>query len=408
MADLKRLREQRGEKIAAARALVDQAAEDKRELSSEESAQYDKLIKNQEDLRVNIDREVKLQELERAAATRAAAEDPETRDKPAGQQASKEQRQMQAFNHFLRTGQIGADGAEEFRTLQAGTNPEGGYLIAPQEFVTALLKNIDDLVYIRANATKFPVPIAQSLGVPTLDTDPSDADWTSELATGTEDTAMRFGKRELTPHPLAKRIKISNKLLRQTLLPAEQIVRDRLDYKFDVAQEKAFLTGSGASQPLGIFTAGGPGISTARDVSSGNSSTAIGMDGIISAKYALKGAYWADAVWMFHRDALQQLSKLKDTTNQYLWQPSNLLGQPDRLQGLPLIMSEWVPNTFTTGQYVGALANWRYYWIADALDMQLQRLVELYAETNQVGLIGRLETDGMPVLEEAFVRVKLA
>ena len=43
----------------------------------------------------------------------------------------------------------------------------------------------------------------------------------------------------------------------------------------------------------------------------------------------------------------------------------------------------------------------------DALSMQVQRLNEFYAETNQVGLIGRLETDGAPVLEEAFVRVKL-
>jgi hypothetical protein len=34
-------------------------------------------------------------------------------------------------------------------------------------------------------------------------------------------------------------------------------------------------------------------------------------------------------------------------------------------------------------------------------------LQELYAETNQIGLIGRLESDAMPVLEEAFVRVKL-
>jgi hypothetical protein len=40
--------------------------------------------------------------------------------------------------------------------------------------------------------------------------------------------------------------------------------------------------------------------------------------------------------------------------------------------------------------------------------MQIQRLNELYVETNQVGFIGRPETDGAPVLEEAFVRVKLA
>ena len=30
-----------------------------------------------------------------------------------------------------------------------------------------------------------------------------------------------------------------------------------------------------------------------------------------------------------------------------------------------------------------------------------------WEETNHVGFIGRLETDGAPVLEEAFVRVKL-
>jgi HK97 family phage major capsid protein len=51
-------------------------------------------------------------------------------------------------------------------------------------------------------------------------------------------------------------------------------------------------------------------------------------------------------------------------------------------------------------------ADFSYYWIVDALDMEVQRLVELYAETNQVGFIGRLETDAMPVLEEAFVRLK--
>ena len=48
------------------------------------------------------------------------------------------------------------------------------------------------------------------------------------------------------------------------------------------------------------------------------------------------------------------------------------------------------------------------YWIADALTMTIQVLKELYAESNQTGYIGRLETDGAPVLAEAFARVKLA
>jgi HK97 family phage major capsid protein len=59
------------------------------------------------------------------------------------------------------------------------------------------------------------------------------------------------------------------------------------------------------------------------------------------------------------------------------------------------------------GQYAGLLGDLQHYWIVDALSMQVQRLNELYAETNQVGFIGRLETDGAPVLEKAFVRVQL-
>ena len=75
---------------------------------------------------------------------------------------------------------------------------------------------------------------------------------------------------------------------------------------------------------------------------------------------------------------------------------------------MPIHASEYAPNTFTTGLYVGIVGDWSQYWIADALDMTVQRLVELYAATNQVGLIGRMESDGMPVLGEAFARVTLA
>jgi hypothetical protein len=40
--------------------------------------------------------------------------------------------------------------------------------------------------------------------------------------------------------------------------------------------------------------------------------------------------------------------------------------------------------------------------------MEIQVLYELDAATNQIGFISRAECDGMPVLEEAFARVKLA
>jgi HK97 family phage major capsid protein len=301
-----------------------------------------------------------------------------------------------------------ASGLYHLRAMQADSVIEGGYLVMPEEFVGGLIKFVDDQVFIRGFATVHQVSMAQSLGAPSLDTDISDADWTSELATGAEDTALKVGKRDLHPHPLAKRIKVSNKLLRLTGGGAETLVRDRLGYKFAVTEEKGFLTGSGAQQPLGLFTASAHGISTGRDVNADNTTTEIRFDGLKNVKYTLKGQYWSRARWIFHRDALKQIAKLKDGEGRYIWEQSVQVGQPDRILGFPVHMSEFAPNTFTTGLYVGILGDLSHYWIADALTMQLQRLVELYAETNQIGFIGRMEVDGMPVLEEAFVRVKLA
>lgn len=297
---------------------------------------------------------------------------------------------------------------DEQRALQADSDTQGGYLQAPQVFAAQLIQQVDNLVFVRRVANVLPPLIkAESLGIPSRESDISDSDWTAEIGTGQEDTSLTFGKRELKPHPIAKRIKVSKKLLRSSSVDPEGVVRDRLGYKSAVTQEKAYLLGSGVNQPLGVFTASSNGISTARDFSTGNTSTTIGADGLFEAKYQLKVQYWDKAQWAFHRDALKMIAKLKDGEGQYLWQPSLTVGNPDRLLGFAVNVSEYAPNTFTTGKYVGILGDWGQYWIVDSLDMSIQALLELYAETNQNGYILRAETDGMPVLEEAFARVTL-
>ena len=65
----------------------------------------------------------------------------------------------------------------------------------------------------------------------------------------------------------------------------------------------------------------------------------------------------------------------------------------------------YIPNS---ASIVGIIGDLSRYIVADALDMQVQVLDQLYAESNQTGYIARMETDGMPTLENAFVRVKLA
>lgn len=409
MLDLKELRNKLGKLIHNMRAILDKAEEEKRDLSNEEDKNYNLFFAEQEKLSASIKREERQVELDREAAELKLRDDKKNEKKtlPSGKESTDDLR-MKAFRSWIKTGEISGEGAEEFRALQADIDTTGGYLVVPEQFIRNLIKAVDDVVFIRTLATVIPVTEAASLGVPSLDTDPADADWTSEIGSVTEDTAMALGKRSLTPAPLTKLALISQKLLRVAAISPEQLVLERLAYKFGITQEKGFLTGHGANQPLGLFIASSDGISTGRDVSIGNTTTDIQFDGLIEAKYKLKGQYWARAQWIFHRDAVKNISKLKDGNGQYIWQPSVIVGQPDRILNFPYNMSEYAPNTFESTKYVGILGDYSLYWIADSLMFQVQRLVELYAATSQVGFIGRAEVDGMPVLEEAFVRVQLA
>ena len=154
--------------------------------------------------------------------------------------------QRKAYQRYLKVGERGLNGAE-LKSLRGDSDAEGGFLKAPQEVAQQYVKFIDDQVFVRQFATIYPLDKAESLGIPTIETDIADSDWTSELATGSEDTALKPGKRELKPLPLAKRIKVTRTLMRQSVINLEMLVQERLGYKFGVSQEKAFLTGTGAN-----------------------------------------------------------------------------------------------------------------------------------------------------------------
>jgi HK97 family phage major capsid protein len=402
MSRINELRTKRHERVTALEDISASAEKEKRNFTAEESKKWNEHFDEAEKLKHQIECEEKREALSREMASKAS-KDPENRSDNKDDVETRAAKQLEGFRKWIASGRIAGEDSQEFRALQGDIDAQGGFLVAPEQFVTDLIKEVDDIVSIRKLATVFSVPNADSLGAPSLDNDPADADWTAEIKTGSEDGAMSFGKRSLKPHPVAKRIKASNTLIRKSVLPVERIIRQRMGYKFAVTEEKAFLTGNGANQPLGLFTASANGISTGRDISTGNSTTAITWNGLMEAMYGVKDQYRNNGTWLFHRDGLKQIAKILDANNLPIF---NL--RDGEINGRPYISSEYVPSTFTASSYVGMFGDFKNYWIADALDMRLQRLDELYAETNQTGFIGRKETDGMPVLEEAFARVQLA
>ncbi|BAU28965.1 HK97 family phage major capsid protein [Aneurinibacillus soli] len=411
MKKIREMREKRASLVEESRKLIERAEQEKRGMTADEEQQFDKIMADVDQLRKDIDREERQIELEMELNQRqhdptrnnpgaGSGADPEHRDDPRETQEYRD-----TFMRFMLNGRESMSN-EELRSLMAGNDASGGYIVAPKKFVNELLKKVDDAVVIRQLARVIPLDTAKSLGVPTLEEDIDDAEWTSELAYGNEGT-VKFGNRELTPHPLAKWIKVSNKLLRTGAMNVEDLINGRLAYKFAVTMEKAYMTGDGDKKPLGLFTKSENGISSKRDVSGGNTATVIKPDSLIEAKYSLKPQYLPRAKWIYHRDVIKEIRKLKDNNGQYIWQAGIANGAPDRILELPYVMSEYAPNDVSSGNYVGILGDFQFYWIADALDFQMQRLLELFAKTNQTGFLGRMESDGMPVMEEAFVRLKM-
>lgn len=402
---IKELRQKRAKALADARAINDAAATSGG-MNDEQRDNYKKYMGDFHELGDQIQREETLQREELALAEIITEQVDQNSAPDSRRDASVEgvSREVRAFNHFLRTGEM-----SEYRALQVDSNVDGGFLVAPQQVVGQLLNAVDNATIIRGLATTFRVERADSLGVPSLDTDPDDPEWTTELKTGNTDDSMAFGKRELRPHPVATKILISSTMLRK--VPGiESIVAARLAYKMGIKHDNAFLNGDGDKKPLGIFTANNSGISTARDKSTGNTTTAITVDNLKRVRGMLKSQYRnsPSCRWVFHRDVVTEIALLKDDNNRYMLTDSIRDNEAEVLLGKPILESEYAPSTMTTGLYVGAFADFSHYWIADALDIQIKRLVELYAATDQVGFHVRSETDGMPVLEEAFVRVKLA
>lgn len=406
IATIQTLREQRVAIVGRMRELNEGAEKENRDLTQEERNQFGEMEKDALALQNRIQRAETINAMAGISNGRSADErGPDPVDPPStskGKNASEEYRT--AFGNWLRNGPANLSPTEQ-RAIST-VDAEGGYLLAPLKLVDELIVALNERVYIRSWATKYSTTGAKSLGQPTIATDVEDATWTAEVSAVDEDTALAFGRRDLEPSQLTKLVKISLKMLRN-VPNVENIVRDRLAYKFGVTLEKAYLTGNGTGQPLGVFVASADGIPAGRDTVAAGAA-AIVMDDLVKVKFGLSENYWPRARWMLHSNVALAVALIKDTTGNYIWRENVRVGEPNTLLGFPAHMSAYAPSSIATGLYTAILGDFGYYHIADDQTLEIQRLVELYAATNQVGVIGRWWSDGMPALGEAFRRLKQA
>ena len=385
------LREKRAKAWEAAKAFLDSHRTDKGVLSAEDDAAYSRMEQEITDLGKEISRMERLEALD--AQMKKPVNQPLTGKPMSGRTIERIGRASDEYRtSFWDMMRSKAPLPSVVNALQEGTDSEGGYLV-PDEYERTLVEALEEenmfrqlAKVIRTSSGDRKIPVVATKGT---------ASWIDEEGAYTESDDS-FGQVSIGAYKVGTMIKVSEELLNDSVFDLESYIAKEFARRIGAKEEEAFFTGDGSGKPLGILAATGgaeTGVTAA-------SSTAVTADELMDLFYSLKSPYRKKAVWVLNDSTIKAVRKLKDSTGQYLWQPSLVAGTPDTLLGRPTKTSAYMP-VIAAGAKTIAFGDFSYYWIADRQGRSFKRLNELYAANGQVGFLGFQRVDGKLVLSEA-------
>ena len=393
MSKINELRTQRAKAWEKAQAFLTANRDERGILSDENVKIYEGLEQDIVNLGKEIDRQERLDAMEREMAAPVSTpitEKPENTKKP----DTKVGRASDAYTKAFWTQVRAKDGVpyEVRNALSEGVDSEGGYLV-PDEFENTLVSGMEEEGSIRSLAHVFTtsngvhkIPVVRTKGT---------ANWIDEGGSyGDSDDV--FGQEQIDAHKVGTVIKVSEELLNDSAFDLEKYFQEEFARRIGAKEEEAFIVGDGNKKPTGILNATGGaeiGVTAA-------SEKAITADEIIDLYYSIKAPYRQKAVWVMNDSTVRAIRKLKDGNGNYLWQPALHEGDHETLLGKKILTSPYMPE-IASGQKVVLFGDFSYYWIGDRQGITFKRLNERYADMGQVGFLASKRVDGKLVLPEA-------
>ena len=256
---------------------------------------------------------------------------------------------------------------------QSGTS--GGYLV-PEDYNAQLMQMAQDAALVRPLATKLPtnsnrgsVPALNHTTVPTAGKGYSPfaggviASWTPEAGTLTT-TDPAFEMIEYNINKLGGYTLISNELIQDSAIAVESLVQMLFGRAIAAKEDYAFLRGTGAGEPLGIFAA-----PCTIAVTTNADNTWAMIDALnIMAQFQPVSASTASIRWVLHRGLLPDFYANFDVSAGGTdWiQPRE--GIPGSLLGYPMVFNEHMPNANTDD---ALLADFAAYLVFDNQGLQI-------------------------------------
>lgn len=261
-------------------------------------------------------------------------------------------------------------GHGERKALSVGSDREGGYAV-PAQLSATIIKTIRESSPIRSLAAVETIA-TDSLEL-LVDKDEAGVGWVSETGTRAETTAPELAKIIIPVHEMYAEPRATQKLIDDASIDIEAWLAEKAAERFARLEATAFVNGNGVGQPRGFLTyAAGTAWGQVEQVNSG-SAGAVTADGLINLQGALIAEYGANATWVMNRLVLRDVRKLKDSQNQYLWQPGLGENTPESLLGRPIVKATDMPVAAANSLSVAFGDFRRAYQVVDRTGIRVLR-----------------------------------
>ena len=285
-----------------------------------------------------------------------------------------------AFEKWFRRGGEAQEALVRNLQIQAGlstlSDPDGGYLITPPEFDSAIDRVASTMSAMRRLAT------VRTIGTDTykklVNQGGSTSGWVGEKESRTEtDTAtlaqIVINTKEVYAMPGCTQISLDD-----ATIDLAAWLADEATIEFVEEEGSAFITGDGVAKPHGIA-----GYTFALDsayawgkvgyIASGHATLINNADKLMDVTLALKPMYLNGASWLMNRATVGKIRQLKDGDGNYIWRPGMELGAPNALFGYPVNTDDNVAS-IGAGTYPAFFGNFkRAYLIIDRMGIRVLR-----------------------------------
>lgn len=291
---------------------------------------------------------------------------------------------QQSFNsiHPLQRG-----GFEFNAPLTTGTAATGGDLIPAETLLSRLEISMLAFGPMRTVAEIITTSSGETLQWPTASDHANSAAIVAE-STAPSEVLPSFGQVTWESYKYTSgMILVPNELLEDSVIDLPSVLGSMIGERMGRGTNAHYTTGTGSSQPNGIVTAAGTGVTAA-------SSTVIAPGEVFDLQHSVDPAYREGASFMCHDTIALHLRKKVDSENRPLWQSGYQAGMPDTLAGSPLVINQAMSSALTTGQKVLLFGQLSKYKIRRVNGMRFYRLQERYRDTDQDGFVAFIREDG--------------